>query len=135
MYVTPTIETIGQQFTVTNTTNTKVTMDYTDSLNGSGGWSRVPWDGVNILPLGSQFNIDARVSKTVPFTARLRGTFTLDAFNATNHRNISAVNTIAYTSTLGVVTPVPGVGTPVASYGYPFGSTARHVEVSFRLNW
>jgi hypothetical protein len=135
MYVTPTIEVIGQQFTVTNTTNTKVTMDYTDSLNASGGWSRVPWEAVNILPLGSQFNIDARVSKSVPFTARLRGTFTLDAFNATNHRNISAVQTIAYTSTLGVVTPVAGVGTPIASYGYPFGTTSRHVEVSFRLNW
>jgi hypothetical protein len=110
-------------------------MDYTDSLNGSGGWSRVPWENVNILPLGSQFNIDARVSKTVPFTARLHGTFALDAFNATNHRNISAVQTLAYTSTLGIVTPVPGVGTPTASYGYPFGSTARHVEVSFHLLW
>ena len=135
MYVTPTIEVIGQQFTVTNTTNTKVTMDYTDSLNASGGWSRVPWEAVNILPLGSQFNIDARVSKTVPFTSRLRGTFALDAFNATNHKNISAADTIAYTATLGVVTPVAGVGTPTASYGYPFGTTARHVEVSFHLNW
>ena len=80
--------------------NTKITMDYTDSLNGSGGWSRVPWENVNILPLGSQFNIDARVSKTVPFTARLHGTFALDAFNATNHRNISAVQTLAYTCLL-----------------------------------
>jgi hypothetical protein len=137
MYVTPTIAVMGQQFIVNNTalSNTKITMDYTDSLNGSGGWSRVPWENVNILPLGSQFNIDARVSKTVPFTARLHGTFALDAFNATNHRNISAVQTLAYTSTLGIVTPVPGVGTPTASYGYPFGSTARHVEVSFHLLW
>jgi hypothetical protein len=137
MYVTPTIAVMGQQFIVNNTalSNTKITMDYTDSLNGSGGWSRVPWENVNILPLGSQFNIDARVSKTVPFTARLHGTFALDAFNATNHRNISAVQTLAYTSTLGVITPVPGVGTPTASYGYPFGATARHVEVSFHLLW
>ena len=90
---------------------------------------------MNILPLGSQFNIDARVSKTVPFTSRLHGVFAFDAFNATNHRNISAVQTLAYTSTLGIVTPVAGVGTPTASYGYPFGATARRVEVSFRLNW
>ena len=42
--MTPTIEVLGQQFIVNNTanSNTKITMDYTDSLNGSGGWSRVP---------------------------------------------------------------------------------------------
>lgn len=135
MYVTPTVEVQGQQFTTTNTVNTKIAMDFTDSLNGTGGWSRVPFENVNILPLGLQFNIDAQVSKTVPFTARLKGQFTLQAFNATDHKNISAVNTIAYTSTLGVLTPVTGLGAPIASYGYPFGTTARHLQVSFRLTW
>jgi hypothetical protein len=135
IYVTPTVEVEGQQFIKTNTVNTAITMDFPDSLNGSGGWSRVPFENVNILPLGSQFNIDARVSKTVPFTARLKGQFTFDAFNATDHKNISAVNTIAYTSVLGVISPVIGLGTPIASNGYPFGTTARHVEVAFRLTW
>jgi hypothetical protein len=135
IYQTPTVEVIGQQFTVTNTVNTKITMDFPSSLNGTGGWSRMPLDAVNILPLGSTFNVDARLSKMVPFTSRLHGTFALDAFNASNHKNISAVDTIGYTATLGVISPVPGVGTPTASYGYPFGSAARHVEVSFHLNW
>jgi hypothetical protein len=135
MYVTPMLEVLGQQFTTTNSVNTAVVMDYPSSLNGSGGWSRVPFEAVNSLPLGSQLTIDPRVSKTVPFTERLRGQFTVEAFNATNHRNVSAVNTIAYTSTLGVITPVPGLGTPIASYGYPSGTTARHVEVAFRLTW
>jgi hypothetical protein len=135
MYVTPTVEVQGQQFPKTNAESTGIVMDFADSLNGSGGWSRVPFEDVNILPLGSQFNIDARISKTVPFTARLKGQFTFDAYNATNHKDISAVNTVAYTSTLGVLTPVAGLGTPVASYGYPFGSSSRHVEVAFRLTW
>jgi hypothetical protein len=110
-------------------------MDFPTSLNGTGGWSRVPFEPVNILPLGSQLNIDARVAKTIPYTERLHGQFAFDAFNATNHKNISAVDTIAYTSTLGVISPLAGVGTPIASYGYPFGSTSRHVQVSFRLTW
>jgi hypothetical protein len=135
MYVTPTVEVQGQQFPTTNSVNTKITMDFPSSLNGTGGWSRVPFENVNILPLGSQFNIDAQVSKIVPFTGRLKGQFTLQAFNATDHRNVSAVNTIAYTSVLGVLSPVTALGAPVASYGYPFGSTARHLQVAFRLTW
>jgi hypothetical protein len=135
MYVTPLVEVQGQQFTVTNTTNTKITMDFPNTLNGSGGWSRVPFENVNSLPLGSWLNIDVQASKTVPFTPRLRGQFTVQAFNATDHRNISAVNTIAYTATLGTLTPVTGLGTPIASNGYPFGTTARHLQVAFRLSW
>jgi hypothetical protein len=129
------VEVEGQQFTKTASPNTAIVMNFPSSLNGSGGWSRVPFDAVNILPLGSQFNIDARLSKTVPFTSRLRGTFAFDAFNASNHRNISGVDTLAYTAVLGVLNPVAGLGAANASYGYPFGTTARHVEISFRVNW
>ncbi len=139
MYVSPTLLAAGQQFTTKtitpNYTNLPITMDFPNTLNGSGGWSRVPFEAVNILPLGSQMNIDARLSKTIPFTSRLMGQLTFDAFNATNHKNVSAVDTIAYTSTLGVISPVAGAGTPMGSYGYPFGSTSRHVQVAFRLTW
>ena len=139
MYVTPTMLASGQQFTTklvtTNYTNTAITMDFPNTLNGTSGWNRVPFEGVNILPLGSQVNIDARLAKSVPFTSRLTGQFAFDAFNATNHKDVSAVQTLAYTSTLGIISPVAGVGTPIASYGYPFGSSSRHVQVSFRLIW
>lgn len=137
MYVTPTVEVEGQQFTktVSGGATTAITMDFANSLLGTAGWSRVPWQNVNILPLGSWLNVDARVSKTLPFTPRLKGVLTAEAFNATNHKNVSAVDTVAYTSVLGVITPVSSVGTPIASYGYPFGTTARHVQVAFRLEW
>ena len=135
IFVTPTMLVDGQQFPTKTSTTPAIVMDFPNSLNGSGGWTRVPWEAVNILPLGSTMNIDARIAKTIPFTERLRGQFAFDAFNATNHKNVSAVNTLAYTSTLGIVSPVAGVGTPTASYGYPFGSSARHVQVSFRLTW
>ena len=45
MYVTPTVEVEGQQFS-------GITMLYTTSLNGTDGWSRVPFQGVNTLPIG-----------------------------------------------------------------------------------
>jgi hypothetical protein len=32
-----------------------ITMDYTSSLNGSGGWCRVPFDAVNSLTTGSEY--------------------------------------------------------------------------------
>jgi hypothetical protein len=135
MYVTPLVEVEGQQFPTKTSVNTAITMNFPNTLNGTGGWSRVPFEGVNILPLGSQFNIDARLSKTVPFTSRLMGTFRVDAFNLTNHMNVSAVNTIAYTSYLATLSPVTALGAPVASYGYPFGTTARHVQLSFQVTW
>jgi hypothetical protein len=128
MYVTPLVQVQGQQFT-------GITMDYTNSMNGTGGWSRVPFENVNILPLGSQINVDARLSKTMPITGRLKAQLTVEAFNAANRQNVSAVNTLAYTAVSGILKPVTGLGMPIASYGYPYGSSARRVQVAFRLEF
>ncbi len=128
MSVTPTVEVQGQQFA-------GLKMDFTTSLNGTGGWSRVPFEPVNVLPLGSSSSVDLRLSRSLPFTARLKGQLTLEALNAFNHENVSAVNTIAYTAVSGVVTPVIGLGAPIASYGYPFGTSARRVQAAFRLEF
>jgi hypothetical protein len=128
MFVTPTVLVQGQQFT-------GITMDYATSLNGTGGWSRVPFQNVNTLPLGVRTNVDVRVSKSLPFTERFKGQLTFEAFNAANHQNVSGVNTVAFTSVSGVLKPVAGLGTPIASYGYPFGSSSRHVQVAFRLEF
>jgi hypothetical protein len=57
----------GQQFSA-------ITMDYTSSLNGSGGWSRVPFDAVNSLTTGSEYNVNARPARTFAFAQRIRGT-------------------------------------------------------------
>ncbi|MEI9975712.1 MAG: hypothetical protein WDO73_28820 [Ignavibacteriota bacterium] len=119
MYVTPTVLVDGQQFPTKTSTTPAITMDFPSSLNGTGGWSRVPFEGVNILPLGSQFNIDARIAKTIPFTERLRGQFAFDAFNATNHRNISAVQTSCLHGDVGSAQS---------------GGRRRHADVLVRLS-
>jgi hypothetical protein len=128
MYATPLVEVAGQQFT-------GITMAYPGSLNGSGGWSRVPFENPGILPIGAHSSVDVRVSKALPFTDRLKGVLRFEVFNATNHQNNTAVNTIAYTAVSGVLKPVTGLGTPIADYSYPYGSGARRAQVALRLEF
>ena len=125
---TPLVLVNGQQFT-----SAKVTMAYTTSLNGSGGWSRAPFEPVNSLSLGPRYTVDARLSRTLPFTERVKGTLMFEAFNASNTQFDTSVNNIAYTATSGVLKPVPGFGTPDASWGTPFGTNARHCQVALRV--
>jgi hypothetical protein len=63
---TPLVLVNGQQFT-------GVPMIYTNSLNGSGGWSRVPFQPVNSLLTGPQYNIDARITRDIPIRERIKG--------------------------------------------------------------
>ena len=132
MYESAVIDTIGQQFA---TGTSAITMDYTTTIAGTDGWNRVPFVNPGTIPIGKQFNVDVKASKWIPFGERLRGQLSVLAFNVSNHQNVSAVNNIAYTAVSGVLNPVPGVGTPIASYGYPYGSSARRVQVEFRLEF
>ena len=125
---TPMVLVVGQQFA-----NLKVTMAYPTSLNGTGGWSRVPFQAVNSLSLGNQRTVDARIGREIPFTERIRGHLSLEAFNALNGRFDTSMNTITYTATASILRPVPGGGSPNASWGAPFGTNARHFLISFRI--
>jgi hypothetical protein len=128
MSTTPLVEVLGQQFS-------GVTMDYTNSLLGSGGWSRVPFEGVNTVPIGVHANVDLRVSRSLPLSQRLKGRLMFEVYNATNHQNNTSVNTIAYTAVSSILTPAPGLGIPTGDYSYPTGSAARHIQVAFRLDF
>jgi len=93
----------------------------------------VPFQKVNSLDTQFQYNLNARVTRTLPFTERVKGMLMFEAFNVLNNQYATAVNTVAYTSTLGVVKAVTGAGTGNASSGFPYGSTARRCQVAFRL--
>ncbi len=113
-----------------------VTMTYTNSLNASGGWNRVPFEGVGSLTTGSnQYTVNGRLTRTLPFTERVKGMLMFEAFNVLNNQFITAINTLAYTTTTGVVKPAPGVGVGIAAGGYPYGSTARRCQIAFRLEF
>jgi Carboxypeptidase regulatory-like domain len=131
---TPVLYVNGQQFASgTNNGSASITMLYVNSLNGSGGWNRVPFEDVNSLQNGAQYVVNARVAKVLPFTDRIRGVVGFEAFNVFNNQYSTSLDTIAYTATAGVLRPVPGVGTATAADGFPYGTNARRAQVALRI--
>jgi hypothetical protein len=123
---TPLVLVNGQQFSGT-------TMEYLNSLNGSGGWSRVPFESVNSLRNSAQYVLDGRLTKSLPLGDRVKGMLMFEAFNALNKQYSTSLDTIAYTATLGVLKPVTGLGSANAAGGYPYGANARRAQVAFRI--
>jgi len=118
----------GQQFA-------GVTMVYTGSLTGTGGWNRMPLDQVNSLSTGSSHPVNARLTRSLPFTDRFRGELIFEAFNALNSQFNTSVNNVAYVAQTGVLRPVSGVGAGNASWGPLDGTNARRMQVAFRLTF
>jgi hypothetical protein len=117
-----------------------ITMTYTNSLNASGGWNRVPFEGVGSLTTSptnglDQYTLNGRLTRTLPFTERVKGKLIFEAFNALNNQFITGINTLAYTTATGIVKAAPGLGVGIASDGFPYGSTARRCQVAFRLEF
>ena len=111
-----------------------VTMTYTNSIDGSGGWNRVPFQAVGSLTTGAnQYTVNGRVTRTLPFTERVKGMLMFEAFNVLNNQFTTGINTLAYTVTTGVARPVAGLGAAIAADGYPYGSRARLCRIAFRL--
>ncbi|MGB7763038.1 MAG: TonB-dependent receptor [Bryobacteraceae bacterium] len=120
------VQVLGQQFT-------GVTMVYTNSMTGTGGWNRMPLDQINSLSTGDSHPVNARLSRSLPFTDKIRGELMFEAFNALNSQFNTSVNNIAYTAQSGVLRPVPGAGVGNASWGPMDGTNARRMQVAFKL--
>ena len=125
---TPLVLINGQQFS-------GVTMSYTTSFNGSGGWSRMPLDPVNSLAMGRQYNVDVRLTRALPITERVKAMLMFEAFNAFNTQFNTSVNAITYLATSGVLRPVPGWGAGNAADGSPWGDNARHLQAALRVTF
>jgi hypothetical protein len=123
---TPLVEVYGQQFP-------GLTMVYTNSMTGTGGWNRMPLDQINSLSMGGSHPVNARLTRSLPFTDRFRGELMFEAFNALNSQFNTSVNNIAYIAQAGVLKPVPGVGTGNASWGPMDGTNARRMQVALRV--
>jgi hypothetical protein len=130
---TPVVLVAGQQFS-------GVTMLYTSSLDGSGGWDRVPFSQIASLNTGPQYNVDARLSRSFHIGERVQAILAFDAFNAFNTQYDTAVNTVAFTATptappsgavsgptTGIIKPVAGVGSGSAA------GPARVGQIALRL--
>jgi hypothetical protein len=120
-------------------------MNFPTTLNGSDGWARVPFQSIGTLPTGPEYNVNARLSRTVPITDRVKAEFMFEAYNVFNMQYNTSVNTIAYTAVpvltnglangpyAGTLRPVPGLGLGNAANGFPDGTNARRIQVAIRI--
>jgi carboxypeptidase family protein len=137
-HATPIVIVQGQQFS-------GVTMNYTSSLNGSGGWARVPFQPIGSLLTGPEYNVDASIGRQFTITERVKAIVAFQGFNVFNMQYNTSVNTIAYRSQAvlppglsngpqtGTLFPVPGVGVGNAAQGFPDGTNARRLQVALRI--
>ena len=118
---------------VTSTTQFPgVAMAYT-TLNGSGGWNRVPFLPVASLNIDKIRRMDARLSRELPFSENVKANLTFEGFNIFNMQYNTSVNSTKYTATNGVLTPLANFGTGTSSQGFPDGTNARRAQVGIRL--
>jgi len=122
---TATINVSGSQFT-------GVSLTYT-TLNGSGGWNRVPFWPVNSLNIDQIYRVDARLTRQFFISEGVRLNLSFEAFNATNTIANTGVTTQAYTASSGSLRPTSNLGIGNQSQGFPDGTNARRAQVSMRL--
>src|SRR5205814_1773037 len=88
---------------------------FSTTMNGLGGSMRVPFLPYSNLDIDQTYRVDARVSRELPFSERIRGVFSFEVFNVFNRVSNTGVLTEAYSASNGVLTPTPGVGQGNAS--------------------
>ena len=119
----------------------------TFSLNGLGGSNRVPFESISALNIGDLYRTDARLTKILPITERVKVNLMFEAFNIFNHPIVSGSGprvTQQYTSLKQTSGPLIGqiALVPNASYGSilqtqiaPDGTTARRAQVAIRITF
>ncbi|HUQ90364.1 MAG TPA: TonB-dependent receptor [Bryobacteraceae bacterium] len=125
-FATPTILVQGSQFPG---------MAFTNTINGFGGGTRVPFLSRSSLPIDHVFQTDARITKTLAVTERIHVDLNFETFNTFNNIANTVVNSQAYTASAGVLNPTPGLGAGTASGGFPDGTNARRAQFSMRLSF
>lgn len=103
------------------------------TLNGSGGWNRVPFWPTTALDIDQIHRVDARITRRLPFSERFQANLMFEAFNVFNTISNTGVLTQAYTSYKGVLSPSPNLGQGNASQGFPDGTNARRMQVALRF--
>ncbi|HXB67683.1 MAG TPA: carboxypeptidase regulatory-like domain-containing protein [Candidatus Acidoferrales bacterium] len=108
------------------------------TLNGSGGWNRVPFFPVGSLNVDQIYNVDARITRKLPISERVKANLSFEAFNAFNTIHNTGVQTAAYNVSGNILKPqltngVSLLDTGNASQGFPDGTNARRMQVSLRF--
>jgi hypothetical protein len=115
-----------------------VTLAYS-TLNGSGGWNRVPFLPVGTLNVDQTYNVDARLTRSLPISERVKANLIFEAFNAFNTIHNTSIQQTAYSVNAGgILKPqltggVSILGNGSASQGFPDGTNARRMQVGLRF--
>lgn len=121
---TPTITVIGAPFTGAAFSNT---------INGFGASTRVPFLPVASLNTDQIKRLDARLTKIFPFTERMNLQLGFEAFNVFNSPYFTGRTGQAYTASGGVLTPFANYGNGTATQGFPDGTNVRRAQVLARF--
>lgn len=108
------------------------------SLNGlGGGFSRVPFQPVDNLNLDSIYRVDARLSKKLPFSERVTGYLTFEAFNLFNTPYDTSRRTDEYSlnTTTSTLSYIASYGSGSSTASSPDGTNARRAQVGLRVTF
>ena len=128
----PTTATVGSVSTANGGVFPGVQLAFS-TMNGTGGWNRVPFYPVSGLDIDRVYRVDARLSRNLPFGERVKASLMFEAFNAFNTQYNTGVNTQAFTVSGNVLKPVAGLGVGNQSQGFPDGTNARRCQVAMRV--
>ncbi len=115
------------------------------TINGSGGWNRVPFLPVGTLDVDQIYNVDARLWRAFSLGEHLKMNIAFEAFNVFNTIHNTGIQTAAYSvNPGGILKPVTSLinganvsllGTGNASQGFPDGTNARRAQAVLRFTF
>ena len=136
----PISQTMNSAGTGANAVFPGVTLAYS-TLNGSGGWNRVPFLPVGTIDVDQTYNVDARITRNIPLGERVKAALSFEAFNAFNTIHNTFAQTTSYNvSAGGILRPVltngvSHVGDGSQSQGFPDGTNARRMQAALRITF
>jgi hypothetical protein len=109
--------------------------EFTGSLNGLGGTNRVPFLPVGNLDFDRIYRVDARLTKAIPFSERVRLNLEFEVFNLTNTTYYTSRQTAEYSLNAATLSLIPQVryGQGSATAAFPDGTNARRAQVGARV--
>ena len=99
----------------------------------------MPFLPISNVNIDQTYNVDARLTRSLPFGERVKANLSFEAFNAFNTIHNTSVQQSAYSVSLGgILKPVTTngvshVGDGSASQGFPDGTNARRAQVALRI--